>query len=327
MSGSADRPALPVVSASDAQAIRHVAVIGAGVIGASWATVFLAHGLSLTVSDPHPDAERALRETIAAQWPTMPSPTLPLDAALALLRVAPTPEEAAAGADFVQENAPEGLELKCELLGRLDAAAPAGTIIATSSSTLMVSELQGACRRHPERLVLGHPFNPPHLIPLVEVSGGKATSPAAVERTLRFYEALGKRPIHLRREVRGHIANRLQAALWREAFHLVATGVASVADIDAAISEGPGLRWALLGPFQNLHLSGGPGGIATLFDKPLWQATEAIWRDLGSVPVEAGLATLVAEQLSGNDMDSMVRRRDAALSMLLRLKTEMAGQP
>ena len=161
-----------------------------------------------------------------------------------------------AGADFVQEKAPERESVKKALLARIDAVLPPEIVIASSSSGLLISRLQAACR-HPERCVIGHPFNPPHLIPLVEVVGGERTAPATIERAMAFYAAIGKRPIHIRREVPGHVANRLQAALWREAVHLVASGVASVADVDAAISEGPGLRWALMGPHLTFHLAGG----------------------------------------------------------------------
>jgi carnitine 3-dehydrogenase len=327
MTGSADAPALPADPAMDAQPIRRVAVIGTGVIGASWATCFLAGGLDVVACDPRPGAETSLREMIAAQWPAMREIGLAPDASPERLRFAASPEEAADEADFIQENAPEQLDTKRELFRRLDAAAPGTAILASSSSTLTVSEFQDACARHPERVVLGHPFNPPHLIPLVEVGGGQATAPQAVERALHFYRALGKRPIRLRKEVRGHVANRLQAALWQEAFHLVATGVASVADVDAAITEGPGLRWALLGPFLNLHLAGGPGGISELFDKPLWQATEAIWRDLGEVSVDAELAGRVAAELDRRDMASVRRHRDAGLAMLLRMRAGMTAQP
>jgi carnitine 3-dehydrogenase len=327
MTGSADVSASPADSAIQAQPIRRVAVIGAGVIGASWATCFLARGLDVTAFDPRPGAEGSLRDTVAAQWPAMQAIGLAPDASPERLRFAASPEEAAAGAQFVQENAPEQLDTKREMFRRLDAAAPGTAILASSSSTLTVSEFQDACASHPERVVLGHPFNPPHLIPLVEVGGGKATSSQAVEQALQFYRAMGKRPIRLRKEVRGHVANRLQAALWQEAFHLVREGVASVADVDAAITEGPGLRWALFGPFLNLHLSGGPGGIGALFDKPLWQATEAIWRDLGEVSVDTGLGSRVAGELEVRDMASVVRQRDAALAMLLRMKAEMTAQP
>ena len=169
-------------------------------------------------------------------------------------------EAALEGADFVQENGPEKEDLKIELFRRMDAVLPPDVILVSSSSGLLMSRVQSACR-HPERVLLGHPFNPPHMIPLVEVIGGEKTSAQAVEQAMAFYTAIGKRPIHPRKEVKGHIANRLQAALWREAFHLVDQGVATVSDIDTAIAYGPGLRWALMGPFVNLHLSGGEGGM------------------------------------------------------------------
>jgi len=309
-------------------AIGRVAVVGTGVIGASWATLFLARGLDVVASDPAPGAEAALRDTVAAQWPAMERMGLAHGASRERLRLVASAEEAAVEAQLVQENGPERLDLKRDLFRRLDEAAPPGAILATSSSTITVSEFQESCARHPERVVLGHPFNPPHLIPLVEVAGGRATSAEAIQQAMAFYRALGKHPIHLKREVRGHVANRLQAALWQEAFNLVAAGVASVADIDAAIAHGPGLRWALLGPFLNLHLSGGPGGIGGLFEKPLWQATEGMWRDLGRVSVDAALGRRVvegvAEALAARDPDAIARERDSALLDLLRLK---AGAP
>ena len=307
--------------------IQRVAVVATGVIGAAWATYFLARGLDVAATDPAPGAEDALRRAVEAQWPAMEAMDLAPGASPDRLRFAASLGEAVAEAQFVQENGPERLDLKRDLFRRLDEAAPADTVLATSSSTITISEIQGACARHPERVVLGHPFNPAHLVPLVEVAGGRATSAGVVERALAFYRAIGKHPIHLRREVRGHVANRLQAALWQEAFHLVSSGVASVADVDAAIAHGPGLRWALLGPFLNLHLSGGAGGIGELFGKPLWQATEGMWRDLGSVSVDAELgrkvAGGVAEELDAlGGREEVERRRDQALLALLRLKAE-----
>jgi carnitine 3-dehydrogenase len=247
------------------------------------------------------------------------------------LQFVASPEDAVADAGFVQENGPERLDIKRDLFRRLDEAAPPAALLATSTSTITISEFQHACRRHPERVVLGHPFNPPHLIPLVEVGGGKQTALDAIERTLNFYRAMGKHPIHLRREITGHVANRLQAALWQEAFSLVKAGVASVADVDAAIAHGPGLRWSLLGPFMNLHLSGGMGGVGALFDKPLWQATEGMWRDLGSVTVDADLGALVvagvSDEVGEHDLTEVIRQRDEVLVKLLKLKSEQNALP
>jgi carnitine 3-dehydrogenase len=311
--------------------VTRVAIVGTGVIGASWATAFLAGGMDVVASDPAPGAEDALRRTVDTQWPVMAQVGLSSGASKERLRFTASPEDAVADVGFVQESGPERLDVKRELFRRLDQAAPPDIPFATSASTIMISEFQDACIRHPERVVLGHPFNPPHLIPLVEVGGGKQTSPDAIELALNFYRAMGKHPIHLRREIMGHVANRLQAALWQEAFNLVNAGVASVADVDAAIAHGPGLRWSLLGPFLNLHLSGGKGGIGALFDKPLWQATEGMWRDLGSLSVDADLGSRVmagvTDEIGARDLTELVRQRDEALVKLLKLKAASESLP
>ena len=313
------------------QTIQTAAIIGTGVIGASWATAFLARGMDVVAADPARGAEQALRGTVAAQWTAMQEIGLSPGASLERLRFAASPEDAVAEVDFVQENGPERLDVKRDLFRRLDEAAPTSSLLATSTSTITISEFQDACTRHPERVVLGHPLNPPHVIPLVEVGGGKLTSEDAIERALAFYRAIGKHPIRLRREIKGHVANRLQAALWQEAFHLVSSGVASVADVDAAIAHGPGLRWSLLGPFLNLHLSGGEGGIGGLFDKPLWQATEGMWRDLGSLSVNADLGNRVmagvTDEIGARDLAELVRQRDEALVKLLKLKAASESLP
>ena len=311
--------------------ITRIAIIGAGVIGASWATAFLARGMDVVANDPAPGAEEALRKTVDAQWRAMQQIGLSPGASRERLRFAASPEDAVADAGFVQENGPERLDIKRDLFRLLDEAAPPNALLATSTSTITISEFQDVCTLHPERVVLGHPFNPPHLIPLVEVGGGKQTALDAIERALNFYRAMGKHPIHLRREIAGHVANRLQAALWQEAFNLVRAGVASVADVDAAIAHGPGLRWSLLGPFMNLHLSGGAGGVGALFGKPLWQATEGVWRDLGSVTVDADLGARVvagvSDEVGEGDLTEVIRQRDQVLVKLLKLKSEQNALP
>lgn len=309
----------------------HVAVIGTGVIGASWAALFLSRGLDVRASDPAPGAEAGLRTAVRECWATLERFGLAEGATPDRLVFTDTAEAAVESASFVQENGPEVLAVKRDLFRRLDAAAPRDAILASSTSTIMVSEFQDACRHHPERVVLGHPFNPPHLIPLVEVGGGGSTGTEALERAVAFYRACGKYPVVLRREVRGHVANRLQAALWQEAFNLVRNGVASVADVDAAIAHGPGLRWALLGPLLNLDLSGGTEGIAGLFGKPLWDATESMWRDLGTVSVDRELADTVsagvAAEWAGRDRAATVAERDRMLVALLQLKAGSAALP
>ena len=302
--------------------IRRVAVIGTGVIGASWASNFLAQGLDVSAFDPAPGWADRLRATVAAQWPVLTSMGLAAGADPGRLLVAETLEGALEGAEFVQENGPERLDAKRALFAAVDAVCPADVVIASSSSTLKVSDVQGGLR-HPGRVVLGHPFNPPHLIPLVEVVGGGATDEASIEMAMGFYRQVGKRPIRLKREMLGHVANRLQAALWQEAFNLLIEGVADAADIDTAISHGPGLRWALLGPFLNLHLSGGAGGFAHMLAH-LGPPTEAMWRDLGRVEltpeVSALVARAVAERVGGLDLPAVVAERDAVLVGLLKAK-------
>ncbi len=304
------------------EAVRTVAVIGTGVIGASWAACFLARGLDVRASDPAPGAETGLRRAVEAHWPAMESMGLAPGASPDRLRFLAAAEDAVAEAQFVQESGPERLDLKRALFRRLDVAAAPGVPLASSSSTLMVSEFQDACA-DPTRVLLGHPFNPPHLIPLVEVVGGRQTSEAAVEQAMAFYTACGKRPIRLRREMRGHVANRLQAALWQEAFHLVREGVVNVADVDAAIAHGPGLRWALLGPFLNLHLSGGAGGMRHTLDH-LGPPTEAMWRDLGTVRLTEALKKQVVAgtdaEIGDVPIERIARERDDLLVALLGLK-------
>src|SRR5829696_5966007 len=305
-----------------------VAVIGTGTIGMSWAALFLARGLAVAASDPAPDAERRLRRFVDEAWPVLAqlgeTPPEPPHQELAFHA---DPQAAVAGADFVQENAPEREAAKQEVLARIDAALPPEIVIASSSSGLLISRLQAVCR-HPGRVVIGHPFNPPHLIPLVEVVGGAQTDPAAIEHAMAFYAAIGKRPIHIRREVAGHVANRLQAALWREAVHLVASGVASVADVDTAISEGPGLRWALMGPHLTFHLAGGTGGMPHFLDQ-LGPPLEGWWNDLGrpslTPEVRDALIAGVTTEAGSRDIPALAAARDQFLIDRLALKKSGAG--
>ena len=308
--------------------VSRVAVVGTGIIGASWASTFLAQGLDVTAYDPAPGAGAALRQAVAAQWPTLQTIGLAPGADPARLRFMPVLADALAGAEFVQENGPERLDAKQALFAAMAAATPAETVLASSSSTLKASEVQGGCR-YPERIVVGHPFNPPHLIPLVEVVGGAATAAAATEAAMAFYRQIGKHPILLKKEMKGHVANRLQAALWQEAFHLLAEGVADVADLDAAIAHGPGLRWALLGPFLNLALSGGPGGMAHALAH-LGPAIEAMWREGGQVTLDGAtvqrLEAAVAAHMASLPMADVVAERDGVLVKLLTMKAA-AGLP
>jgi 3-hydroxyacyl-CoA dehydrogenase len=306
--------------------IKRVAVIGAGTIGASWAAWFLSRGLEVVASDPSPGAPDLIRRMVAGAWPGLQQLGAVPGANPDGWRFEADPAKAAEGADFVQESAPERLEVKQPLLAAIDAVLPPDVVIASSTSGLLASRLSEACR-HPERVVIGHPFNPPHLIPLVEVVGGAKANPEAVAAVMAFYRAIGKHPIEIRKEVPGHLANRLQAALWREAVHLVAEGVASVADVDAAISEGPGLRWALMGPHLTFHLAGGEGGMAH-FLHHLLPAMESWWQDLGDPKVDAALSAKlvegVAQEAAGQSPRDLAATRDAALLRLLEARAVRA---
>jgi carnitine 3-dehydrogenase len=307
-----------------------IALVGTGVIGASWASLFLAKGLDVVATDPAPDAEAKLRAIVARQWAAMESLGLEHGASQSRLTFTASLEEAVRDADFIQESGPERLEIKRDLYRRMDAAARPDVVIATSSSGILISEVQTACALRPDRVLVGHPFNPPHLIPLVEVVGGNATSTAAIATAMEFYAAVGKKPIHIKKEVKGHVANRLQAALWREAFSLVHEGVASVADIDTAIAHGPGLRWALLGPFLNLHLSGGAGGLQHVLEH-LGPPIESWWADMKPVSIDTALiAEIVAggdAKLEGRSLEAMTRDRDRVLLELMRMKAEAEHLP
>jgi 3-hydroxyacyl-CoA dehydrogenase len=301
------------------QPVRRVAVIGTGTIGASWAAWFLARGLEVAAWDPAPDTEARVRRHVAEAWPTLERLGLAPGASPDRLSVHGDPAAAVAGAGFVQESAPERLEVKRELLARIDAAVGADAVLATSTSGILVSELQRG-RRSAARMVVGHPFNPPHLIPLVEVVGGEATDPAAVDAAMAFYAAVGKRPIRLAREVPGHLVNRLQAALWREALDAVATGLASVEDVDTAIAYGPGLRWAIMGPHLTFHLAGGVGGMRH-FMAHLAPALETWWADMRqpalTPELQAAVVAGVDAEARGRTPVELAAERDRALVAIL----------
>ncbi|TFV51756.1 3-hydroxyacyl-CoA dehydrogenase [Blastococcus sp. TF02A-35] len=301
--------------------VRTVAVVGAGSIGASWTALALGRGLRVVATDPADGAEDALRRTVADRLTEL---DLPLDQSL--LTFTTDAREAAAAADLVLEGGPERLDVKQAIFAALDDAARADVVLASSSSGLLPSSFQSACARHPERVLVAHPFNPPHLVPLVEVVGGEQTSDAAVQATVATLRHWGKRPIHLRRELPGHVVNRLQAALWREACHLVEQGVVTVEDIDVAIANGPGLRWALLGPFATQHLSGGPGGMAHVLEH-LGPPMVEWWHDLGAPELTPELVDTLVEgvraEFEGRPEADVMARRDRALRELTALKAAL----
>lgn len=285
---------------------RVVAVLGCGTIGCSWAEAFLAAGFDVRAWDPRPGYEQPLL-TSAARHGTA-------------LQVCSTPLIAVSGAQFVQESGPESVALKAELYASIAAALTPTAVVASSTSTLMPSVLQQGCG-FAERLLVGHPFNPPHILPLVEVVGGAHTSEESIERAMSFYRAAGKHPIRLRTERPGHLANRLQAAVWREAVDAVASGQADVADVDAVITLSLGPRWALTGPFATFNLGGGAGGLRHFLDH-LGPAFEALWDDAHRPQVTQALKEALIEQTSRAQGEHSVAKiasaRDLALIDILR---------
>jgi carnitine 3-dehydrogenase len=240
--------------------IKRIAIVGTGVIGASWASYYLAHGFDVVATDPAPGAEEKLRKYVEEYWGPLTKAGLSPGASIDRLKFAANMQEALSDADFVQENGPERPDFKKKLFADMDAIAPSHCILASSSSGLTMDVIQADCKQ-PERCVIGHPFNPPHIIPLVEVVGGAKTSEETIQRTMDFYAAVGKKAVRLNKALPGHVANRLQAALYKEVLYLVQQGVLSVEDADIAVCYGPGLRWAMMGPSLQWHLNGGAGGI------------------------------------------------------------------
>ena len=312
---------------NDASERLAIAVIGTGVIGAAWVSGFLAAGHSVTAFDPADGAEKRLLEQVKANLEVTAGVN---DSQLNRLAFAPTLAEAVAAADFVQENGPERLEVKQAMLAEVDAVAPETAIIASSTSGFSPSEISTEATKAPGRIIVGHPFNPAHLVPLVEVVPTPGASVELVDRAMKIYRSIGKKPILVRAELPGHVVNRLQAALWQEAYSLVNEGVVSVSDIDTAISYGPGLRWAILGPLAQQSLSGGAGGMRHVLDH-LGPPQEVWMHDLKQVHLDEVLKEkLIAgvnDELAGRDSTAIARQRDEMLISLLELKSRYEERP
>jgi 3-hydroxyacyl-CoA dehydrogenase len=307
--------------------IKRIAIVGTGVIGASWAAQFLARGFDVIATDPAPNAEAALRKYVETAWPAVSALGLAKTASRERLSFTLEMTKAVSDADLVQENGPERPDFKIKLFAEMDEATPPDSIIASSSSGITMSVMQSACKR-PERCVIGHPFNPPHMIPLVEVVGGEKTSPETVRRAMEFYASIGKKPIRLRKEVVGHVANRLQAALEREIVYLVHKGVLDVADADTAVCWGPGLRWGIMGPNMLFHLAGGPGGIQHALEH-LGGPMAIWWKDLGTLtdwPAESKQTIIdgILQEAGGRSVDRLAQMRDELLLEFVKLRVKQA---
>ena len=311
--------------------MRTVAVIGAGLIGCSWAALFAAKGLNVRLYDPRPDAERIMQDFWNSVRPALqelgPDDTLPVEPRI---EIAPTAADAIRGVDFVQECIPERLEMKQALYLEIEPHLEARAIVATSSSGLRLSDLQ-ALWTDPARLIIAHPFNPPHIIPLVELYANDRTAPDALPIARALFEGCGKVTITLRKEVMAHVANRLQAALWREAIHLVCAGVASVEDVDKAIWSGPGLRWAVMGPHMLLNLGGGPAGLRAYCEQ-FADSYATWWADLGEpVLTPETVESLVKglrDEIGDRSYPTLRAERDTKLIAVLRaLREADAARP
>jgi 3-hydroxyacyl-CoA dehydrogenase len=303
--------------------VRRIAIVGTGVIGASWAAHYLGRGFDVIATDPAPDAESKLRKYVDDAWADVSALGLAPGADRGRLGFTANMKEALSQADFVQENAPERPEFKIKLFAEMDEATPADALIASSSSGITMSVMQSACR-HADRCVIGHPFNPPHIIPLVEVVGGAKTAPEAIERAMAFYASVGKKPILLHKEVPGHVANRLQVALYKEVLHLIQQGVLDVADADAAVSWGPGLRWGVMGPNLQFHLGGGSGGIKHFMEQ-VFVGISPLFDQLGKPDITPALKQTVIEgvlqEAGKRSVEELAREENRQLLALLALRT------
>jgi 3-hydroxybutyryl-CoA dehydrogenase len=297
---------------------NRTAVLGAGVIGASWTALFLAAGRSVAVYDISKKVEHDVRGYVERAWPTLEDLGLVRGGSPDAVSFHETPGEAVDGAAFVQESVPERIAIKHALFREIEAALPDDAVVATSASGLTLSEMQAGWK-DPSRFVLGHPFNPPHLIPLVEVMGNSRTAEGVVEIAEQFYASVGKVTIRVKREVPGHVANRLQAAVWREVIHLVKSGVASVEDVDKAMWAGPGLRWAAMGPTMIFHLAAGDGGLAAFCERYA-DSFNRWWDDLGVLHLDEELArelvSGVTAEANGASQAVLSERRDALIATM-----------
>lgn len=309
--------------------IRRIAIVGTGVIGASWAAQYLARGFDVIATDPAPNAEANLRKYIDEAWPDLTEIGLSPGASRDRLSFTTDMKAALAQADFVQENGPERVDFKIKLFADMDDATPVDSIIASSSSGITPSVMQTNAK-HPERILVGHPFNPPHIIPLVEVVGGTKTSPEAIERSIAFYASIGKKPIHLMKELPGHVGNRLQIALYKEVMYLIQQRVLSVSDADDAVSYGPGLRWGLMGPSLQWHLAGGSGGIKH-FMEHLMPGMEATFKILGTPDVNDELKQTIVDgvlQMAGDrSVDQLAQAENEELLGLINIRAKKETAP
>jgi len=306
----------------DAKDLKNITVVGTGVIGNGWITRFLANGYHVTARDLDPTAEERTIDAVKRAWPYMEKMGLADGASIDNLSFEEDLSKALSEADFIQENVPEREELKRSVIAEIDQYAPKEAVIASSTSGILAGTLQSDCKHHPERVIVAHPFNPVYLMPLVELVGGDQTEAAFIELAKGFYNKLNMKPLVIRNEIEGHVADRLMEAIWRESLHLVNDGIATTDEIDASIVYGPGLRWALMGPFLTLHMGGGKQGMSHLLEQ-FGPALKLPWTKLEAPELTDALAEKVVtgteRQTEGVTMDELEDRRDQFLIELQQL--------
>ena len=304
--------------------IRRIAIVGTGVIGASWAAEYLARGFDVIATDPGPDAEAGLRKYVDEAWNDLTKIGLSKGASRDRLSFTKDSKEALSQADLVQENGPERPDFKMKLYADMDEVTPVDSLLASSSSGITPSVIQSKCK-HPERVLIGHPFNPPHIIPLVEIVGGTKTSPEAIQQAINFYASIGKKPIHVKKELPGHVANRFQAALYREMLYVIEQGILSVEETDAAVAYGPGLRWGVMGQSLQWHLGGGAGGIKHFMDH-LMDPLAGMMKVLGTPDITPELKQKVidgvAREAGNHSVDELAQAENEVIIGLLRLRAQ-----
>jgi carnitine 3-dehydrogenase len=308
--------------------IKKIAIVGTGVIGASWAAQYLAKGFDVVATDPAPNAEAALRKYVEEAWSDLTDIGLSQGASRDRLSFTADMKKALSQADLVQENGPERPDFKMKLYAEMDEIVPLDSLLASSSSGITPSVIQSKCK-HPERVVIGHPFNPPHIVPLVEVVGGAKTSPEAITQALAFYTSIGKKAIHVRKELPGHVANRLQAALYREMLYLIEQNVLSVEDADAVASYGPGPRWGVMGQSLQWHLGGGAGGIKH-FMEHLMDPLQGMMKALGTPNITPELKQKVIDgvmrEAAGRSVEELANDENRVIIGLLKLRAKTGGK-
>ena len=309
------------------QPVHRIAIVGTGVIGASWAAYYLSRGFDVVATDPGPQAEANLRKYVDDAWPLLTEVGLSPGASRDRLTFSSDMNSALAEADWVQENGPERPEFKIKLFAQMDEATPPNSVIASSSSGITMDVIQSGATR-PGRCVIGHPFNPPHVVPLVEVVGGAKTSEATIERAMAFYADIGKKPVRLHKALPGHVANRFQAALYKEVLYLVQQGVLSVADADVAVCYGPGIRWGVMGPSLQWHVGGGEGGIQH-FMEHLMDPLAGMMKTLGTPDITPQLKQTVVDavlkEAGGRSVEQLAREENSVLIALLKQRATVGA--